>query len=366
MKVFIFLILAIIILSLGILFGVRFLSGEDTWICQNGQWVKHGNPSAAKPSGVCGEIKTISGEIIGLDRSTKTITIKAGSDVNAKINILDDTKLVDEGGSNMPLDSFYEGFLVSITGSVAGQDLYNASEVKLVHAPNIIVFSPSPEDEVGLPLEITGVARVFEAQFNYRLRDSNGNILIENSAMTGPGEANEFRKFDIKTNYPEPKGTEGILEVFDYSAKDGAQIDTVTIPLKFKKVDSIKVKAFFGNSKKDPGGLYCNNSYPVERRVAKTDAVARAALEELLAGPTLQEENAGYFTSINQGVNIQKLSIDKGTASVDFNETLEAAVGGSCRVAAIRSQITETLKQFSTIKKVVISIDGRTEDILQP
>jgi len=53
-------------------------------------------------------------------------------------------------------------------------------------------------------------------------------------------------------------------------------------------------------------------------------------------------------------------------AKADFDEQLEFQVGGSCRVSAIRAEITQTLKQFSTVKEVVISIDGRTEDILQP
>lgn len=366
MKVFIFLVLAIIILSLAILFGIRFLSGEDTWICQNGQWVKHGNPSAAKPSQVCGEIKTISGEIIVLNRNTKTLTIKTNDNISVKINILDDTKLVDEGDSSLPLDNFYEGFSVSITGSVAGQDLYNASEIKLVQAPNIIVFSPKTGDEIGLPLEISGAARVFEAQFNYRLKDEIGTILIENSAMTEGAEANEFRKFDIKTNYSKPKGTEGTLEVFDYSAKDSSEIDKVSVPVVFKNVESMDIKVYFSSTKKDPQTLYCNKTYPVTRRIAKTEATAQAALEELLKGPNAIESEDGYMTSINSGVKIQKLTIEKGVAKVDFDETLEAAVGGSCRVAAIRSQITETLKQFSTVKKVVISINGRIEDILQP
>jgi len=45
---------------------------------------------------------------------------------------------------------------------------------------------------------------------------------------------------------------------------------------------------------------------------------------------------------------------------------LEFQVGGSCRVAAISAQIMETLKQFPTVKDVIISINSRTEDILQP
>lgn len=65
-------------------------------------------------------------------------------------------------------------------------------------------------------------------------------------------------------------------------------------------------------------------------------------------------------------MKIQKLTIENNVARVDFDKQLEYQVGGSCRVAAIRAQITQTLKQFPTVKEVIISIDGRTEDILQP
>jgi V8-like Glu-specific endopeptidase len=36
------------------------------------------------------------------------------------------------------------------------------------------------------------------------------------------------------------------------------------------------------------------------------------------------------------------------------------------RVTAVRAQITETLRQFDTVNNVVISVEGRTEDVLQP
>jgi hypothetical protein len=126
------------------------------------------------------------------------------------------------------------------------------------------------------------------------------------------------------------------------------------------------IKVFFGNSEMNPGALDCSINFPIERQIVKTQAVAGAALEELLKGPTENEKAQGYFTSINSGVKIQKLTIANGTAAVDFDEQLEFQVGGSCRVAAIASQIRETLKQFETVKEVIISINGRTEDILQP
>lgn len=130
--------------------------------------------------------------------------------------------------------------------------------------------------------------------------------------------------------------------------------------------ETMTVKVFFGNSIFDPEVLDCQKNFAVERVIPKTVAVARAALEQLLAGPTDAEKTEGYFTSINLGVKIQSLVIANGVANVDFDERLEFQVGGSCRVAAIASQIRETLKQFPTVTDVVISIDGRTEDILQP
>ncbi|MBM3257805.1 MAG: GerMN domain-containing protein [Candidatus Nealsonbacteria bacterium] len=125
------------------------------------------------------------------------------------------------------------------------------------------------------------------------------------------------------------------------------------------------VKVFFGNSKLN-AEAECNKVFPVERVVIKTESIARAALEELLKGPTEQEEQEEFFTNINRGVKIQSLVIENGTARVDFDEQLEFQVGGSCRVTAILAEITETLKQFETVDNVIISINGRTEDILQP
>ncbi|HRY63603.1 MAG TPA: GerMN domain-containing protein, partial [Patescibacteria group bacterium] len=125
------------------------------------------------------------------------------------------------------------------------------------------------------------------------------------------------------------------------------------------------IKVFFNNNELDPT-ISCNQVFPVERTIAKTEAVARAALEELLKGPTQTDADNGYYGNIPTGVKIQKLTIENGVAKVDFNQKLEEAAGGSCRVSAVRAQITETLKQFSTVKTVVISIDGETEEILQP
>lgn len=48
-------ILIIILLLIGAFLFIRFVLGgpEDDWICQKGEWVKHGQPAAPKPTGNC-------------------------------------------------------------------------------------------------------------------------------------------------------------------------------------------------------------------------------------------------------------------------------------------------------------------------
>ncbi len=129
---------------------------------------------------------------------------------------------------------------------------------------------------------------------------------------------------------------------------------------------TMMVKVFFSNKEEDPEAFFCERVYPAEREISKPKNFIQAALEELLKGPNEVEKEEGFFTNINPGVKIQDLVSQDGKVRVDFDKTLEQGVGGSCRVAAIIAQIIETVKQFPEVKEVIISIENRTEDILQP
>ena len=149
--------------------------------------------------------------------------------------------------------------------------------------------------------------------------------------------------------------------------KESDNSKEIKIPVTLSQIETMKIKVYFNNNKLDPE-FSCNKVFPVEREIPKTESTGSAALNELFKGPAQDEKNQGFFTSINDGVGLKSLAIgmESGTAWADFNEQLEYQVGGSCRVSAIRAQIEQTLKQFPTVKSVVISINGRTEDILQP
>ncbi len=140
------------------------------------------------------------------------------------------------------------------------------------------------------------------------------------------------------------------------------------------RVEYNTIQVFLSNKTKDPNALYCDLTYPVERAVSRLSDNRKSylgeytylALSELLKGPIGSEKENGYFSSINEGTKIHQIIIEDGVARVDFNQKLNEGVGGSCKVQAIRSQITETLKQFPEIKEVVISVNGESEQILQP
>ncbi|MFH0873287.1 MAG: hypothetical protein V1846_00385 [Candidatus Komeilibacteria bacterium] len=53
----ILIILAVIVILAAAVLALRFLSGpEDTWLCVNNAWVKHGNPSQTQPPATgCGD-----------------------------------------------------------------------------------------------------------------------------------------------------------------------------------------------------------------------------------------------------------------------------------------------------------------------
>lgn len=129
---------------------------------------------------------------------------------------------------------------------------------------------------------------------------------------------------------------------------------------------TMPVKIFFADRLEDPDRLDCTKVSAVARRVVPTSAIGRAALEELLTGPTDLEIASGYETAINDGTKLNGLTIESGVATADFDESLGRNVAGSCRVETLRAQIEATLKQFGTVDSVIISINGVREGILQP
>jgi hypothetical protein len=230
----------------------------------------------------------------------------------------------------------------------------------------IRVTVPQSNDAVGLPLVMTGEAKVFEGVFGYRLLNADGKKLLEGFGQAQVSDAGSFGAFELAVNYPDPKTETGTLEFIEFDVESGLEAEKIVIPVRFAPVEAMEVNIYFNNSQKDPNSTSCETTYPTTRRIAKTPAVATEAVRELLRGLTSAEGALGFMTALNPGVELVSLTVEGGVAKADFNEALIDGVAGSCRVMAIRSQIENTLKQFPSVKSVVIAVDGNSEDILQP
>lgn len=248
---------------------------------------------------------------------------------------------------------------------------------ELEKADLIKISKPRPNQAVGNPVLVSGEARgnwFFEASFPVKVFDDNGFLLAVLPAQAlGEWMTEDFVSFSATLSFSAPSAKKGKL-VLEKDNPSGLPEfdDQLVVPVLFEEMieaptEYMTVEMFLSDSRFVNEPYFdCSRTIAAERQVPKTQAVARASLEALLRGATEEETSQGFVSNINPGVRIQKLTIKGGKAEVDFSSQLEYQVGGSCRVAAIWAQITETLKQFPTVEEVIISINGRTEDILQP
>jgi len=298
-KILLIIIIAVIVLGI-IILGLRFLTDEDTWLCQNGQWVMHGQPNAPMPTTLCPGAK---------------INQNENQNVNENIN-----QNINVEPVNKP-----------------------APEVPTTEKNEVIVTKPAANSEITSPLEITGQATggwYFEAVLPIKLLDASGKEIAQAQAQAqSEWTTPELVPFKATLRFSVDKDQAGTLVIMNDNPSGLAQNQKeFKVPVKLK-AEQMVIKVFFGNEQKNPNAQDCSLVFPVERKIVKTLSTAKAALIELLNGPTEAEKAQGYFTSINSGVKLQKITIKEGIAYADFDEQLEFQVGGSCRVAAISAQI---------------------------
>ncbi|MGI9648106.1 MAG: GerMN domain-containing protein [Acidimicrobiia bacterium] len=103
---------------------------------------------------------------------------------------------------------------------------------------------------------------------------------------------------------------------------------------------------------------------PVTREIDPTVAVARAALEALIEGPTAGElaGTPAITGGLPAGTELLGLTIADGTARADFSAEVES-IGGTFGEMSVLTQIVFTLTQFPTVDDVVIMIDGEAVEL---
>lgn len=86
---------------------IKGLSGEDGWICQDGVWIRHGNPSAPEPEQACGEVvNKIQPEIVIYSplrgQAIKSpLTVKGEARGNWYFEAVFPVRLIDDKGTEL-------------------------------------------------------------------------------------------------------------------------------------------------------------------------------------------------------------------------------------------------------------------------
>lgn len=96
-------------------------------------------------------------------------------------------------------------------------------------AQAIEVFSPVAAGLYHSPIVVNGFSQTFEGVVNLRLTDRNGQVLAERN--TQGGSVDGFAFFDSYLRFTVSETISGTVEVFETSAKDGSEINKVTIPV---------------------------------------------------------------------------------------------------------------------------------------
>lgn len=97
----------------------------------------------------------------------------------------------------------------------------------------IQVNSPQKNTIIKNPILVSGKANVFEANVRIKITDDDRNILA-NDFIMADGWMGELYPFKREINYKISQTKNGLIEVFEESAKDGSKINKIEIPVVFE------------------------------------------------------------------------------------------------------------------------------------
>jgi hypothetical protein len=238
----------------------------------------------------------------------------------------------------------------------------------------------------------------FEQHLAIQVIGVDGSVIGQGGA-TIAADWGQRGPFEAQVTFTPPVSEEpGRIIVFAASPRDGGLVHLSSVEVRLARTSETSeppteempqlhtVEVYFSHTSLSESETCV---LPVTRTVSGGDRAEWLALEALLEGPTPEEEAQGFITSIpdpeevvafkeramesgqpapylGDRVQLQALQIEGGTAYVDFSAEMKAYGGGSLRVMCIRQEVTKTLTQFPGIERVVISIDGQTEGVLEP
>lgn len=234
-------------------------------------------------------------------------------------------------------------------------DGQQSGSVEIIES-DILVDRPQTNSVVDRPLMISGKVVGGISVISFELLDRY-NRSFASSTITIQGTGLEDY-FSYLMKYEPPQTSTGFLELYSRDS-DGNKINKLKLPIKFKEYRPFSVKLFA--SKSSNSATNCAQVFPLEREISPVDDLYQATIAELIKPLTATEAAQGFINGLD-GTNpeLNQLIIKDGKATVDFNYVEKNNIDFTpCRLAAIKAQITETIKAMSGASEVLITKNGR-------
>lgn len=179
---------------------------------------------------------------------------------------------------------------------------------------------PQKNAVIKSPVLISGKANVDEANVRVKITDGNKNILAD-TFITADGWMDKLHPFEKEITYQTPQTENGLIEIFEESAKDGSEIYKVEIPVVFEEYEDAfsdwKVYQY-----EDPGFKRFEIKYPSNAEILELGDVTsiKAAINlPLIKEPYL--EKVLYITRFNTSEDECKDTL--GFAALEYKGLLK-------------------------------------------
>ena len=222
---------------------------------------------------------------------------------------------------------------------------------------SIQLDSPRALDAISSPVRLQGQSTAFEATVDVEIgQDATPQVVGEGFVMGGAN--GEMGPFDGTVSFSGVTSDHGSIRLRTISMEDGSTREASVIRVGFASAtaDTTVVQVFFHTG----DGTDELAAFP--RTVPATSAVLRAALTQLLAGPTGSERQAGarsWFSSATAGMFLD-VTLGGRQAVVDFRDLrpIIPNASSSAGSAMLLAELDATVLQFDTVDSVVYRIDG--------
>lgn len=188
-KFFYILVLVIIIFSGLIAIKLLTNGSNDTWLCENGEWVKHGQPATSMPIGSCvsNQVNSYVDKALG--------GLKTAKELNLKSYTLD---LSNQGLASLTAELFNDNIQVRFL-NVSHNSLTGALPAEIRQMSGLQELLASYNNLTGIPAEIGQLSQLETIDFSYNNLDTYPNELanLKNNLKTLNLEGNNYSAASI-------------------------------------------------------------------------------------------------------------------------------------------------------------------------